>query len=66
VDEPTVKRNAAMKVNVIVDVYRRKTDTCLTIEFEGLPAEFVDEWKWILVDEVLKGCPGFELVYVGV
>ena len=55
-----------MKVNVIVDVYRRKTDTCLTIEFEGLPAEFVDEWKWILVDEVLKGCPGFELVYVGV
>jgi hypothetical protein len=49
-------------VTLMIDLYRRHTDTCLTIFIEDIPEEIFEETRVILRDIEMARYPDFELV----
>jgi len=50
-------------VTLVIDLYRRSTDTYLTILVDDIPENMLQEVRSILVALELSKNPDFELVY---
>jgi hypothetical protein len=59
----TVSSEGIEMVTLVIDLYRRNTDTCLTIFIDGIPESMLDDAREILVALELAKNPDFELVY---